>query len=138
MFERIQFADNSIGISGVYQLPINPTALDPADSTATTKVDCLVSAPVLYDHEYDGRTFSMVWNGLPADNTTYSGMIDTLTSYRGEEKYINWNSIADLQRITASGAGWHGPFTIENVELSVRSGGGKIYESVKVSFFRSV
>lgn len=135
-FTRIQFATTVTG-SGSYTLPINPVNIPSEDSKPSTDVPCLGSEPVIYEKSFDDRPIEFIWENLNADNPTYSGMINTLSSYVYSKKYIKLNSVQNLFKEVFTTTGWNGPYRIAKLSKTPRSGGGVTYSEVKLTLYKS-
>lgn len=134
-FTRIQFASDAAG-TGVYTLPINPMQIVAADSKNISLVECLGSEPAAYEAYHDARPVELVWQNLPADSTTYSGMITTLQSYIFSEKYIKLNTVQPLFRALFTSTGYNGPYVVYNFSKTIKDGSGVFFSELRLTLIK--
>jgi hypothetical protein len=134
---RIQWALDANGASGVYTFPYNPVAIECEDSQATIKKPCIGSETVTYMLPWDGRPVSFIWRGWNFDHATFSGMVYALYSGVNNKRYIKLNYIQPMFKNILTYTGWNGPFRIEDVIPTITSEGGKSWSELKLVFHKA-
>jgi hypothetical protein len=128
---RITFADDQAGTQNPYELPINPydvQPMDDADLVQTTEV--IDGIPVIFEKN-DNRIHTLVWQNIPRTEP-YITMIDTLTSYRRQEKYMSFQDISSL--LNKSGA--YLKVFIVDLDIRARAGHSGMYNSIVLKYLK--